>query len=140
MRNIIRAGIVVALSFLAFSGPLAAGPLEDAAAAYCRGDYLLAMRLCRTLADQGNSLAQANLGVMYANCRTVSLDDSVAVSWYRKAVDQGYAIGQYNVGVIYVRKTRQRPNGTACGGTLKRAGCWWCPLGIQVTSQGGARR
>jgi TPR repeat protein len=108
VRNIIRAGIAVALlSFLAFSGPLAAGPLEDAAAAYCRGDYALAMRRWRPLADQSNSLAQFR--IMYANGRAVPLDDSVAVSWYRKAADQGYAIGQYNVGVT--RTSEKRASG-----------------------------
>ena len=46
---------------------MAAGPLEDANAAYNRGDYATALRLLRPLADQGDASAQYNLGVMYDN-------------------------------------------------------------------------
>jgi hypothetical protein len=61
------------------------------------------MRLWRPLADQGNSLAQANLGVMYEKGQGVPQDNSVAVSWYRKAADQGYAAAQYNLGLMYAK-------------------------------------
>ena len=44
---------------------MAAGPLEDAAAAEARGDYATALRLFRPLANQGNAVAQFSLGVMY---------------------------------------------------------------------------
>jgi hypothetical protein len=44
-----------------------AGPLEDAEAAYDRGDYATALPLFRSLADQSNATAQAILGRMYAH-------------------------------------------------------------------------
>jgi TPR repeat protein len=50
-----------------------------------RGDYALAMRLLRPLADQGNATAQPSLGAMYEKGQGVSPDASIAVSWYRKA-------------------------------------------------------
>ena len=38
-------------------------------AAYGRGDYATAVRLLRSLADQGNASAQHNLGVLYESGR-----------------------------------------------------------------------
>ena len=46
------------------TGGAVAGPLEDAWAAYERGDYAIALRLWLTLAAQGNAFAQTNLGFM----------------------------------------------------------------------------
>ena len=45
------------------------GPLEDAAAAYQRGNYATALRLWRPLAEQGDAEAQSNLGLMSAEGR-----------------------------------------------------------------------
>jgi TPR repeat protein len=45
------AAIILALSLTA---PVAAGPFEDATAAYDRGDYAVALRLFRPLANQGD--------------------------------------------------------------------------------------
>ena len=61
MRRIL-AGVVLSLML---TGGVAAGPYEDALAAYDRGDYATALRLMRPLAEQGNARAQFNLGVMY---------------------------------------------------------------------------
>jgi predicted aspartyl protease len=43
-----------------------AGPLEDSFAASKRGDFATAVRLLRSLAEQGNAEAQFNLGNMYS--------------------------------------------------------------------------
>jgi TPR repeat protein len=51
---------------LSLAAPVAAGPWEDAAAAYSRGDYATTLRLLRPLANQGDAGAQYNLGLMYA--------------------------------------------------------------------------
>ena len=56
------AAIVLVLSLAA---PVAAGPLEDATAAYDRGDYAAPLRLLGPLANQGDAIAQSNLGFMY---------------------------------------------------------------------------
>jgi hypothetical protein len=39
-----------------------AGPLEDAAAAYCQGAYATALRIIRPLARKGYAQAQLKLG------------------------------------------------------------------------------
>ena len=55
----------------------------------------------RLLAEQGDAIAQYNLGLMSASGRGVPEDDVEAVRWFRLAADQGYAIGQYNLGLMY---------------------------------------
>ena len=55
----------------------------------------------RALAEQGNAVAQNNLGVRYDNGRGVPEDDAEAVRWYRLAADQEYAIAQFNLGLMY---------------------------------------
>ena len=55
----------------------------------------------RILAEQGDAIAQYNLGLMSASGRGVPEDDVEAVRWYRLAADQGYATAQYNLGNRY---------------------------------------
>ena len=55
----------------------------------------------RVLAEQGDAIAQYNLGLMSASGRGVPEDDVEAVRWYRLAADQGYASAQYNLGNRY---------------------------------------
>jgi uncharacterized protein len=55
----------------------------------------------RKAAEQGNAIAQYNLGDMYRVGEGVSADNSAAAIWYRKAAEQGYARAQNNLGVMY---------------------------------------
>ena len=52
-------------------------------------------------ADQGNAIAQSNLGACYYYGRGVVKDEAEAIKWYRKAADQGNAIAQFSLGVSY---------------------------------------
>ena len=54
-------------------------------------------------ADQGDAIAQYNLGIMYQNGEGVPEDDTEAVKWYRLVADKGYVIAQNNLGVMYYR-------------------------------------
>jgi TPR repeat protein len=92
---------VAAIILLSLAAPVTAGPFEDAAAAYGRGDYATALRLFRPLADQGNALAQSSLGEMYAFGEGVPKNYAEALKWYRKAADQGYASAQTGLGEMY---------------------------------------
>ena len=83
------------------AGSIAAGPFEDAATAYKKGNYATALELIRPLAEEGNVAAQFNLGIMYQLSHGVPQDNEAAVSWYRKAAEQGLAEAQYNLGVMY---------------------------------------
>jgi TPR repeat protein len=55
----------------------------------------------RQAAEQGDPLAQTNLGVCYATGRGELQDVVEGVKWYRKAADQGFARAQANVGAAY---------------------------------------
>ena len=82
---------------LLLCGTAVAGPLEDAGAAYERGDYATALTLWRPLADQGDAHAQYNLGRMYDDGRGVPPDAAQAVKWYRLAAEQGDGSAQYSL-------------------------------------------
>ena len=81
--------------------PAVAGPLEDAEAAYDKGDYETALGLIRPLAELGVAPAQYNLGNLYRLGQGAPRDYAIAISWYRKAAEQGLAPAQYNLGFMY---------------------------------------
>jgi uncharacterized protein len=101
MKLAFKHTIAATLMMLSLAAPVAAGPLEDGSAAYDRGDFATALRLFHLLADQGNALAQFNLGFMYSNGRGVTQNDAEAVKWYRLAADQNDAVAQSNLGDMY---------------------------------------
>jgi TPR repeat protein len=53
----------------------------------------------RTLAKEGNAIAQYNLGIIYSN--GALLNDDKAVKWLTLAADQGHADAQNELGFIY---------------------------------------
>jgi TPR repeat protein len=93
--------LILAIVIFGAAGPAVAGPLEDADAAYEKGDFAPALRLWRPLADQGHADAQYNLAFMYANGKGVPQDYTSAVSWYRKAAEQGNARAQASLGYMF---------------------------------------
>ena len=52
-------------------------------------------------AEQGDTTAQNNLGVCYANGYGIDQDQTKKIFWYRKAADQSCAIAQNNLGWCY---------------------------------------
>ena len=52
-------------------------------------------------ADQGDSIAQNNLGLCYERGDGVAKDEKRAMELYMKSANSGLAVGQYNVGVCY---------------------------------------
>jgi TPR repeat protein len=102
MRVHILCGLMIATLALAVSNGVAfAGPLEDAHAAYNRGDYVAAIQLYKPLAAKGNVDAQTNIGWMFQNGQGVPRDYDEAIKWYRLAATQGGAYAQVNLGVSY---------------------------------------
>ena len=94
-------GIIVLVLALALP---ACGPSADLYAgvgAYARGDYATALIEFRSAADQGNSDAQHNLGVMYLNGEGVTQDYVEAAKWFHRAAEQGFGKSQHNLGLIY---------------------------------------
>ena len=48
-----------------------------------------------TKAEQGDAIAQYNLGVIYSNGKVVEQSDEKAVYWWQKAADQGNTKAQF---------------------------------------------
>ncbi len=64
--------VLLVLCMFALSGQVIADSLTDAARAYDAGNYADAAKQLRALAEQGNSVAQARLGVLYEVYRRIS--------------------------------------------------------------------
>ena len=93
-----------------------ADAFDDGVVAYERSDYATLLRPSRLAtaqgdaeaakwyqmaAEQGDSGAQYNLGVMYRDGRGVPQDYAEAGEWFLKAAEQGIAAAQFNIGVMY---------------------------------------
>jgi len=87
------------------SSVVRANEIDDAAAAYDRGNYAQALVLFRVSATEEGSFAQAIgqyfIGRMFNNGEGVTQDYKEAAKWYRKAADQGDADAQNNLGMMY---------------------------------------
>jgi TPR repeat protein len=75
--------------------------IEEGLRAHKQGDFTYAFRLFKQAADQGNAVAQNEIGVFYAQGQGVQQDNEQAAFWYRKAADQGHAVAQNNLGILY---------------------------------------
>ena len=64
-------------------------------------DYSKAMTWFRKAAEQGNAVAQNNIGWLYQNGFGVQQDYAEAMKWYREAAGQSDALAQFNVGCLY---------------------------------------
>ena len=93
--------LALALLTLASVLPASADPVEDAQAAINAGDYVTALQLLGTLADQDNPSAERALGVMYVKGVGVPQDYTVGMRWLRLAADKGLADAQNEVGILY---------------------------------------
>jgi uncharacterized protein len=95
--------LAVTLWTLASVLPVSAGPFEDAEAAVNAGDYVTALRLLGTLADQDNTYAERLLGIMYVKGQGVPQDYAMGMRWMRIAANKGLADAQNEVGILYQR-------------------------------------
>ncbi len=59
--------------------------LNEAMEVLKRGDFTTALGLFKQLADEGNFIAQQNLGVMYNNGYGVAKNSKIAAYWFNKA-------------------------------------------------------
>lgn len=69
--------------------------------AFLFGQYEIAFKAWKPLADIGYSKAQASLAWMYHTGNGVEKNLDKALELYRKAADQGHSIAQNNLGVFY---------------------------------------
>ena len=81
--------------------PVTAQTMEEARAAYARGDHTTALRGFRVHAERGDAEAQFILGTMYDDGEGVPQDHAEAVQWYRRAAEQKLAVAQFMLGLMY---------------------------------------
>ena len=64
-------------------------------------EYQTTLRKNLPLAQEGNAIAQYNVGTMYYE--GLGVDDNIdeALTWFRRSADQGYARAQSRLGYIY---------------------------------------
>ena len=123
-RQLLRAAVTALLMLAVVAEAAVAGPFEDAKEAYDRGDFQTALRLFRSLADQGNTVAQQRVGLMYESGQSVQRDYAEAVKWYiavllTKApqVRGGFLHQCMKLAQAYRRTTSKH----TCGATLSAA-------------------
>ena len=98
----IKSLLITPLVVLALLAPLYAGAdVNKGFAAAGTGDFATAEKEWKKAAEQGNAVAQYNLGLMYDNGRGVLQDHKETVKWYTLAAEQGKARSQFNLGVMY---------------------------------------
>ncbi|MGA2171757.1 MAG: tetratricopeptide repeat protein [Sedimentisphaerales bacterium] len=55
------------------------------------------------LAEQGNTIAQAKVGGMYASGQGVTQNYEEAIKWFRKAAEEGHVLAQTGLGMMYAK-------------------------------------
>src|ERR1700733_817484 len=93
--------LAASISLVTLAGAATAGPFEDAEAALAPGDFASALALLRPLATEGNTAAQANLGMLFQFGRGTEQNYAEALKWYRLAAEKGYGRAQNNLGIMY---------------------------------------
>ena len=82
MRRLI---VVIVAMVLCMSAPWGWAGFDEGVNAYSRGDYATALREWLPLAQQGNTRAQFNLGLMYDEGRGMPQDYGQAYLWFNLA-------------------------------------------------------
>jgi hypothetical protein len=73
-------------------------------------DYDSALLPCLAAAEQGNPIAQINLGLMYRRGLGVEQDDNEALRWYTLAAEQGNSVAQLTLRYMYEEGIGTEPN------------------------------
>ena len=99
MRTLII--IPVLLFSLLLGVPSYSADFNKGLTAFQSGDFATALKEWKPLVEEGNAVAQNNLGLMYDNGWGVPQDYKEAARLYRLAAEQGDADAQGNLGVMY---------------------------------------
>lgn len=93
--------VVTAIFLLSMSGLVHAQDYDAGVTALQAGEFSMADKALRPLAETGHGKAQYQVGVMYEYARGYQQSDARAIVWYRKAAAQNVAAAQYRLGVLY---------------------------------------
>jgi len=99
MRKLIIAALIATATTAAFVSIAAAGPFENGAAAFKRGDYSTAMQQWRGLT--ADPMVQNDFGIMYKDGKGVPQNYATAVQWFSRSAAAGNSLGQNNLGGMY---------------------------------------
>ena len=70
--------------------------------AFEAGDYAAAYTEWAPLAQDGDTTAQRNLGLLYLHGLGVPRDTEAAAAWFQSAADQGHAQAQADIGTLHL--------------------------------------
>ena len=111
--------IVSTISVLLLSLSLGWGDdFQKAYDAFQKGEYTVAFEEYKKLAEQGNKIAQYNLGVIFSHGKGTSKDLSKGLKWHTLAAKQGYVDSQYALGIMF-------DNGMGTSQDYKEAVRWY---------------
>ena len=96
-----RIAAMLATVLLLVATSLVAQDLQKGMDAYAAGDYAIAIQEWIPLAEQGNSAAQYNVGLLYEKGRGVPQDYGEAYTWYSLSAEKGVTASQYGLGYLY---------------------------------------
>jgi TPR repeat protein len=98
------AGLTVLLAAFSFVAvPARAADFETAYAYFKQNQWLPAFLDFQILAVEGDSRAQAYIGMMYRRGLGISLDYAEAERWLRASAEQGDPTGNHRLGWMYAR-------------------------------------
>ena len=99
--NLTLKQLLLAVSMSGLVATVHAAPIDNADAAYDKGDYAQALKIWKSRAAEGDVVAQYNLGMLYDTGRGVAQSDQEALKWFRLAAEKGNSTAQFNVGTMY---------------------------------------
>ena len=111
--------MLLALLSIGFPANSLADRFNEAVAAYSNGNYSLAIQIWTELANQGDTLSQFNLGILYEQGLGVEQDLLRAVGFYTLAASADYAEAQVNLANILYSWTNDSPE------NIEHAVYWW---------------
>jgi len=76
---------------------------DNCLGAYNKQEYVAAVTVCRTEAEQGSAESAFTLAVLYAKGLGVEMDHSQATAWLKAAAEAGHDDAAYNLGIAYTR-------------------------------------
>ena len=102
MKNIFSINYASSAFLFFLSSTVALADYEDGVEAAFSGDFDTAFKEFTIAAQEGLSLAQYNLGILYFTGQGVAQDFEQAFKWTKEAAEQGHLNAQFNLGSLYL--------------------------------------
>ena len=102
MKNIFSINYASSAFLFFLSSTAALADYEDGVEAAFSGDFDTAFKEFTIAAQEGLSLAQYNLGILYFTGQGVEQDFDEAFEWTKRAAEQGHLDAQFNLGSLYL--------------------------------------